>query len=386
MLRKTVFWIHLGCGVVTGLVIAMMSVTGVLLTYERQMLAWADARSHAPIDVTADPRQSIESLLGAVRSQDPEFRPTSLTLASDPERAVTLGAGRGGGSRLVDPYTEELLGEGATGLRAFFGAVTGWHRWFNATGEARGPWRAVTGISNLAFLFLLLSGLYLWLPRVWKWAAFRVHLWFNPKVSSAKARDYNWHHVFGFWTAIPLIVIVYTATVFYYGWSNDLLYAAFGEQPPQGGRAPTAADAVAVDGASGLKTPPPPLSLDVQMRNAMQQVSDWNRITLQLPDATGEDVRFTIDRGTGGQPQHRHTLALDAASGAIAAWEPFSDQTPGRQARSWVRFLHTGEAFGLIGQTIAGIVSATTVLMVWTGFALAWRRLVSPLLRRTKAG
>ncbi len=376
MLRKSIFWIHLVCGVLTGLVILMMSVTGVLLTYERQMLEWADSRSHAAIEPAAGPRQSIEALLASARVQDPDYRPTSVTVANDPSAAVTLGAGRGGGSRLMNPYTGELLGEGATGMHAFFGAVTGWHRWFNATGDARGPWRAVTGVSNLAFLFLLVSGLYLWLPRVWKRAAFRAHLWFNPRAVTAKARDYNWHHVFGFWTAIPLIVIVYTATVFYYGWSNDLLYRAFGESPPARVSAPA--------GEKSEPQAPMPaqrLTLNELLDSAAQQTSEWRRITLQLPDEQAGEVRFTIDRGTGGQPQHRHTLVLDAATGSVSAWQPFSSQTPGRQARSWVRFLHTGEAFGLLGQTIAGIVSATTVLMVWTGFALAWRRLISPLFK-----
>ncbi|MGD8323371.1 MAG: PepSY-associated TM helix domain-containing protein [Gammaproteobacteria bacterium] len=379
MLRKTIFWIHLCCGVVTGLVIVMMSVTGVLLTYERQMLEWADAGSHARIEPGNRQRQSIESLLAAARLQEPNFEPTSLAITNDPQAAVTLGAGRGGDSFLVDPYTGEMLGEGATGMREFFSAVTGWHRWFNAGRESRAPWRAVTGISNLAFLFLLLSGLYLWLPRVSKWAAFRMHLWFNPKATNAKARDYNWHHVFGFWTAIPLIVIVYTATVFNYSWSNDLLYRAFGEEPPSGGRQAAAAVAHAhAAEQAGVR-----ISLDELLSRAQAYTEDWRRITLQLPEAGAADVRFTIDRGTGGQPQHRHTLVLDAASAAVAAWEPFSSQSPGRQARSWVRFLHTGEAFGFVGQTVAGVVSATTVLMVWTGFALAWRRLVVPLLRNS---
>jgi uncharacterized iron-regulated membrane protein len=40
VLRKTVFWIHLSCGVAAGLVIGMMSVTGVLLAFERQIVAW----------------------------------------------------------------------------------------------------------------------------------------------------------------------------------------------------------------------------------------------------------------------------------------------------------------------------------------------------------
>ena len=379
MLRKSIFWIHLVCGVVTGLVIVMMSVTGVMLTYERQMLAWADARSHAPIEASGE-RLGVDALLAQARLQDPAYRATSLTLPSDPDQAITLSAGRGGGTRLVDPYTGELLGEGASGWHAFFGAVTGWHRWFNATGESRGTWRAVTGVSNLAFFFLLISGLYLWLPPVMNRFTLRVNLWFNPKATNAKARDYNWHHVFGFWTAIPLIVIVYTATIFYYGWSNDLLYRAFGEEPPQRGRGPGPAAAAAAPAPVADR-----LTLDTLLDAATKHSDDWQRITLQLPDETDKEVRFTIDRGTGGQPQHRHTLALDATTGSVAAWEPFQSQSAGRQARSWVRFVHTGEAFGLLGQTIAGFVSATTILMAWTGFALAWRRLVSPLLKRRRS-
>ena len=40
-LRKTVFWIHLGVGVAAAIVILMMSVTGVILTYEMQLNEWA---------------------------------------------------------------------------------------------------------------------------------------------------------------------------------------------------------------------------------------------------------------------------------------------------------------------------------------------------------
>ena len=53
---------------------------------------------------------------------------------------------------------------------------------------------------------------------------------------------------------------------------------------------------------------------------------------------------------------------------------PFTDQSPGVQARRWVRFLHTGEALGLAGQTLAGLASAAAALLVWTGLSLALRR------------
>jgi uncharacterized iron-regulated membrane protein len=50
-----------------------------------------------------------------------------------------------------------------------------------------------------------------------------------------------------------------------------------------------------------------------------------------------------------------------------------------------VRFLHTGEALGIAGQTIAGLVSLTSTVMVWTGLALAYRRLIAPLFVRKRA-
>ena len=127
------------------------------------------------------------------------------------------------------------------------------------------------------------------------------------------------------------------------------------------------------------------LPLDELLQRVQAEAQDWERITLQLPNEHATNVHFTIDRGTGGQPQLRDSLVLDGATGRVSAAEPFSGQSAGRQARLWVRFLHTGEAFGWLGQAIAGAVSLLSLLMVWTGLALAWRRLILPLLRRRGA-
>jgi uncharacterized iron-regulated membrane protein len=70
----------------------------------------------------------------------------------------------------------------------------------------------------------------------------------------------------------------------------------------------------------------------------------------------------------------RHNLTLDRTSGAEASWVPFTAQSSGVKARRWVRFLHTGEALGLTGQTIAGFASIAGSILVWTGLALALRR------------
>ena len=63
--------------------------------------------------------------------------------------------------------------------------------------------------------------------------------------------------------------------------------------------------------------------------------------------------QVTVDTGTGAQPQKKGTLQLDRATGETKKWEPFEAQSKGRQWRSWMRFAHTGEYYGLVGQTIA---------------------------------
>ena len=47
-----------------------------------------------------------------------------------------------------------------------------------------------------------------------------------------------------------------------------------------------------------------------------------------------------------------------------------------------MRFAHTGEVLGLAGQTVAGVVSAGGVVLVWTGIALALRRFLAWIKRR----
>ena len=70
-LRTLIFWPHLLAGVFAGSVILVMSVTGVILTYERQLIAWSNShlRSTSPADGAA--RMPVESLLQSARQQNP---------------------------------------------------------------------------------------------------------------------------------------------------------------------------------------------------------------------------------------------------------------------------------------------------------------------------
>lgn len=388
LFRKVVFWTHLVTAVSAALVILLMSVTGVLLTYQRQITAWADVRGlDAGPPAPGAARHAPDALLARVAAAHPG-KPTTLKWFADADAPAQVAFGREK-TLFVSAYTGQVLSEGHAGVRGFFRKVVALHRWVGAEGEKRELGKSISGAANLMFLFLVVSGFYLWFPRNWTRRAFRNGAWFRRGLQP-KARDFNWHHVIGFWSAVPLFVIVVSGAVISYPWASNLVYRAVGDTPPP---PPTEARAPSASGAAGSAASAArpdaerrgrgggdaeqAVSLDgigVLAARAERQVEGWRSITLTLPKEAGEPVAFAIDRGDGGQPQKRAQLALDPATGEVARWEPFPTQTPGRRLRSILRFAHTGEVLGIPGQTLAGIVSLGAAFLVWTGLALTWRR------------
>ncbi|MEQ1729799.1 MAG: PepSY-associated TM helix domain-containing protein [Vicinamibacterales bacterium] len=384
-LRSFLFWCHLACGICAGAVILVMSVTGVLLTYQRQMLAWADGRG---LDIVAPAGASplpIEDVLNRVRSERPGVTPTSVTVSSDPLRPVVVSVGTQ--TLQVHPYTGAVLGEGAVGMRGFFRSVTDWHRWLAASGSSRPTGRAITGAANLVFLFIVASGLVLWLPKALSWIHVRPVLLFRSGVRG-KARDFNWHNVIGIWSALPLFVVVLGGVVISYPWASDLVYRATGETPPPRARPGESG------GSGGPAGPAGPgrlggrevslVGIGRSVDVAAARVPGWRTASVRIPAAPNQPFAVVVDAGTGGQPHRRQTLEVERQSQAITRVDTYSSQTPGRRARTWLRFAHTGEVYGLPGQTVAGLVSLGGALLVWTGISLSLRRLFAWRVRASR--
>ena len=397
--RSVLFWLHLTAGVVAGAIVLIMSVTGVVLTYEKQMLEWADRRAWSVPPPSGTAALSPETLLARVRDARPEAAPATLTLRADPAAPATV-AFEGAGAVLVNPYTGDIIGPQPSGLRGFFRTVTNWHRYLAMEGPGRTTGKAITGAANLAFLFIVLSGMYLWLPRIWSRLQVRNVLWFRRGLQG-KARDFNWHNVIGIWSAVPLAIVVAGAVPISYPWASNLVYRLVGEEPP---RPPQAGPGGAQRGASAPrggggggegrggapdeKETPEAIHLegiDAGYAEAVRRVPEWRALSIRIPHGAQPNITYTVDEGYGGQPHMRGTLTVARSGGAVERWESFADQTRGRRLRSWLRFAHTGEYYGLTGQTIAGVVSAGAVVLAWTGIALACRRFIAWIGRRRRA-
>ncbi len=314
LLHKIIFWSHLLAGVIAGVVIFIMSATGVILMYEHQLVEFAERDMRQVVPPAGAQRLSLDELVAKARAQNPDTPPTGVVLRNETTAAVAVGFGREG-TTYVNPYTGAVLGSGSK-LHEWFHDVIDWHRWLGTEGEGRDAGSAITGVCNLAFFWLAVTGVYLWWPRSWHWRGLKPSLLFNFHLRG-KARDWNWHNVIGFWCSAVLVILTLTATVMSYPWANDLLYRLTGSEPPPRAQAPgPTAQAQERRGAGAEPHERKPLaSFEAFLKRADQQAPGWIMMMMRPaagrrwagygPDPRAKGAAYLRAFATGAQSFHR---------------------------------------------------------------------------------
>lgn len=413
--RRVIFWVHLVAGIVAGVSIAIMCFTGTVLAFEQEIVGWAerDARRVVPpADLSA--RLPLESLQRKLREVQPEFHPAGVTLQNDPAAAVAFSAGRDGGF-YVNPYSGEVRQPASAKVRDFMHVMTDWHRYLALAGDHRPLGKLINGTCNLAFCVLALTGLYLWWPRTWSRRGLQAIALINLR-STGKARDFNWHNAIGLWSAPVLIVLTLTAVPISFRWGGNLIYRLTGEEAP----AQPGPGTVSTGPAVGIKRPTPdtrPLGYDFIVAQVRQEFPRWAQISLRIGGpqrtprpaaaapaentpaaprasaansaaprgdrdpgddrATVQPLTITIREAASWPRTATTTLTLNPFTGETLGRSGYADLSAARRIRSWTRFLHTGQALGWGGQLVAGLASLGGCFLVYTGFALSWRRFFS---------
>jgi len=392
-IRRCVFWSHLVAGIASGLVILVLAVTGLLMSFETQIVNRVEqsmVRSKSHGDTT--PLTAAE-MVAAFEKAGVKGKPTTLNYTSNADAPVAFLVGKGN-QQLFHPNTGEYLGKGAEGTRRFFQTVLSIHRWLTwpaqqqggapaggMQGDKKTSWKdiggQITAGGTLVFIFLLVSGLIIWLPKKRVWKAFKVVLTLQPRLKG-RARDWNWHNVAGIWASPIILFIGLTGLIMAYPWANRVLYSAFGEEVPKRQEQGASRGEGSKDGKATLVVS----HLDALAAFAKKQSPDWQSISLEIPSKEQQPLVVTVTNAGRGRPDRREKFTLDPASFAVLKKETFADLKPGAQARQMVRWLHTGEIGGWFGQLIAALTCAAVIVLVWTGFALSFRRF---FLRRKSA-
>jgi len=385
--RRCLFWAHLFTGLVVGLIILVLAFTGLMMSFEPQLVARAEraiVREKANGKTTP---LTPEELVGKFEQAGLKGKPSTLNFNHHPEAPVVFLLNKGN-QQLFHPTTGEYLGKGAENWRRFFQINLSLHRWLTwpaaqPAGQGQKPpgegeakkgvaWKDVGGHINaagtLAFLFLLATGLFLWIPKKRTWAAFKAVLTLQTRLKG-RARDWNWHNLAGFWSAPLLLMIAVTGAIMFYPWANKLLFNAVGEQPP-------AKRENQAEMGRGEKNPSiVATGLNQAYEAAGKAMPHWESMSLELPADAEKPFVVTVTDAGRGRPDRRVKLTIDRATFYVIGREGgFDKLTPGTRLRQYARWLHTGELGGVFGQCLAAFASVSTLVLIWTGFALAWRR------------
>lgn len=363
MMRKLFFWSHLILGLLTGLMVFVMCLTGVLSAYQRQIQTFLNYRGVA---VTPPSPNSLPLPLGVLAERIHEAEgaePRNLSVPAVDGQPVEAYLGPRG-IAYVDPYSGAVIGRPSPSVYRFFGQVNAWHRAMGIHGRYRAAGVAVMDAANFSCLYLAAGGLYLWLPRKWTWRHLRAVLVFRPHLTG-KARDFNWHNAIGFWSLIPLVVMLWTGVALSYPWADRVTVRALGRTERREGAA------LAPTFSSGSE--PDPFSLRVDglealLTKAKGSFAGWKRIDVEIPNSLADPVNFTADLSGYGAPGQSPRLQLDRDGNVL------SFRADALKGRGVYRFAHTGELWGLAGQTVAMLGCLGGVFLVYTGMALSVRR------------
>jgi uncharacterized iron-regulated membrane protein len=370
-LRAGFFWIHFALGVVGGLFILNMAVSGILISYEHQVLDFAE-QAQRKVKTPGPQPLDVETLTNRVRQSYPDKRITGIVIYSDPLASVQFTLGREDGVLYVDRYSGAVLGQGHGALRNFFRFVTGWHRWLALEGTQRPIGKAVTGAVSLSFFTLLLSGLVLWLPLKWSSKAFKRGIVLNPRLKG-RARHWNWHRAIAFWCAPFLLLVTLTGIIMSYDWANDLVFRLTGSPIPERRQENEGQNEGKTDPSSAVRSTQ---GLNLSWAEVEKSAMGWRSISQRFSGAPSKSVSFSVDFSDGTRPNQISRMTLDRKTGAVLRWQTYATENPGQQVRSWVRWIHTGEAGGIVGQTVAVLTSIGSILLVWTGISMAIGRAI----------
>lgn len=381
-LRTVLFRLHWALGLTAGLVLALMGLTGALMSYEEAITAFANRDR---LTVTAGGRQALPpSALAARIEAQAGFPVNILTLSDDPAASVPVRFARDPATRerppavYADPYDGAVLGP--VRLEGAFTAVRDLHRWLLLPGGSKGWGRTITGACGLALLAFLGTGLYLRWPKIHRW-----RIWLKPSLSRpGRARWWSLHAVAGTWLMPVYLVMALTGLTWSYpSFKDGATWLLVGER-----------DAAKPMRAAGRKAAPErpadasgPAALDrawTAFRAGEGRAAGVASLTLPSPDAKAIRIRW-LPKGVD-DPGARNEARYDAATGGLLAAERAADTPLGRRLMDNILEVHRGRFFGdlcallfcLAALAMPGFAATGLTLYVLRRRAAARRRPTAP--------
>ena len=368
-LRKILIPVHLWIGILSGVVVVVLGLTGCVLVFvdEIRPLVYADRMEVPSVSGAQLPLQDMMH-----KAQDiwgKEKRVSALEIYNDPGKTWHFRAYQEDNnegkwywnekkfyeSLFMDPYTGQLVFHEQSEFE-FFRVILYLHWSLLLKTELGQP---VVGVVTLLFVISLLTGLYLWWPK--NKQARRVRFSFKWNDSTGlKRKNYDLHNVLGFYVFGLGLVIALTGMI----WAFPML--------DRGVQLLLNSDEGTVK-----KAMVPVQSFPEKLGNRGLDfiLTDMKK---SYPKAEAYQFYFPNDSSSNVMVLARYESALknvtaryDVISGQLLQTETFEEKNNGEKFSDMNYGIHTGSILGLPGKILAFLASLISASLPITGF-LIW--------------
>ncbi|WP_220700121.1 PepSY-associated TM helix domain-containing protein [Sphingobacterium puteale] len=224
MIKSSILWLHKWLGIITGIVVCILSLTGCIYTFQDEIKLWVYPEKYyiAHADNATAPLPLSTLLSNAQSSLENNQKITRVDLYPAKDRTWIFRAiktdeeafGHWNYFRyykrvFINPYTGEVQQVENTKTE-FFQLVLQLH--LNLLlGKKYG--HALVSWSTALFIIILLSGIILWWPKKWKGKNFRRSFWVDTKVKW-KRLNHDLHNVIGFYSLFIALAFAITGLAF----------------------------------------------------------------------------------------------------------------------------------------------------------------------------
>ncbi|HTN37774.1 MAG TPA: PepSY-associated TM helix domain-containing protein [Arachidicoccus sp.] len=372
--NRAITWLHLWLGLVSGIIVLIVSITGCLFSFQEEITNWVhkdelfvqppSAQTAAlPLSTLTEKAKTALGIQRPItyintyadRNRSWEF----MSYVPGDKNAITFpGTIKVYESVFVNPYTGVVTGE-INYMKNFFVIVKYIH-WSLYLNDAYG--QPIVGWSTLIFVILLITGVIMWFPKRWK----KKHIDNSFKVrwkAKFKRLNYDLHNVLGFYTFLIALIIGLTGMVFSFRWFQKAVYATstLSTQPVQ--RPAYASDTTAtasltnpVDKAFALTKSKYPAA----RRYSTNPVAD-KAAPMVFSAYTHKSTYY-----------HANQLYFDQYTGNEVGKLEYKDLNAGEKVLAMNYDIHVGAIGGLIGKIIAFLVSLVCASLPVTGFIIWW--------------
>lgn len=368
MLKKIAAFLHLWLGLISGVIVFVISLTGCLYVFEAELRSWVEHPFTHFEATPSEPRLPVSALhavgLRALRKATGQpldsVQYASVSLYSAADRTALFYAYDEAQQLYhhvyIHPHTGEVL-RIKNRNRDFFTLVIDLHTRLLLP---RAIGHHVVGASVFVFVVMLTTGIILWWPRNKAALKQRFAIKWNARWRRV---NYDLHNVNGFYFFPLALIIAVTGLVWSYEWVGQSIYWM------ANGGTPVTAYTEPQSVAHGRR------------QNTLLADSLADALRQQFPEAAYYSIDFpsharaTLNVGVYPDESVYYNssyYSFDQYTGQLVKAEVFDQMNAGEKLRAMNYDIHIGKILGLPGQILAFAASLVASLLPITGL-LIWR-------------